>query len=155
MSEVVIWTQPSGPLCLWQCWIHQPIVFLYERGLLIYIIYFIRLILFIYFFIILNLPAGVLLVPWLWFFCTLLDSPFIVAIPMFNIKDHLKSGLEYQREDNHSQFWVKHKIVIIEAIIPPIQPYLMHDKKCPNRELQCNAYMVMWVNCEPYLGKLP
>ena len=31
----------------------------------------------------------------------------------------------------------------------------MHDKKCPNRELQCNAYMVMWVNCEPYLGKLP
>ena len=31
----------------------------------------------------------------------------------------------------------------------------MQDKKCPNRELQCNAYMVMWVNCEPYLGKLP
>ena len=44
---------------------------------------------------------------------------------------------------------------MIEAIIPRIQPYLMHDKKCPNRELQCNAYMVMWVNCEPYLGKLP
>ena len=58
--------------------IHQPIVFLYERGLLIYIIYFIRLILFLCscanFFIILNLPAGVLLIPWLWFFCTLLSQ---------------------------------------------------------------------------------
>ena len=52
-------------------------------------------------------------------------------------------------------FLAKHKIDIIKAIIPHIQPYLMHDKKCPNRELQCNAYMVMWVNCEPYLGKLP
>ena len=35
---------------------------------------------------------------------TLIFLHFIVAIPMFNIKDHLKSGLEYQREDNHSQF---------------------------------------------------
>ena len=91
--------------------IHQPIVFLYERGLLIYIIYLIRLISFlcscVNFFIIPNLPAGALLVPWLWFFLH-----FIVAIPMFNIKDHLKSGLEYQGKDNHSQCYVKHKIDI-------------------------------------------
>ena len=49
--------------------IPQPIVFLYERGLHIYIICFIYLISFLCeLFIILNLPAGVLLIPWLWFF---------------------------------------------------------------------------------------
>ena len=61
--------------------IHQPIIFLYERGLLIYIIYLIGLISVLCscanFFIILNLPAGVLLIPWLWFFALYYHNSYV------------------------------------------------------------------------------
>ena len=136
--------------------IHQPIVFLYERGLLIYIIYPILLISFLCscmnFFIILNLPAGVLLIPWLWFFALYCRNSNVQYQGPFKVRPWISGKRQSFPILRQTQNWH-----LIEAILPHAQH---NPNSCMIKSVQienCNAMHIWWCGwiVSPILANYP